>query len=220
MLSPMLQRWTDEHPMLPLVGRYEAHLTTNLSRPEDLLAFRLACGVGNLGCLVIELPQGEVPNQPMATCRFEGTLLGAVEAVDAAIHLLTDSGFAVTRTKIETSLENDFPAICYHEFHVELSLPEVPEADDLERLERVLARHQARLSRNALGQPVPVDPPRMRRFATLRVYNQSNALANQSCEAMVRDLTALAQSQDVRVQKVQREQVLFDSAEELDRGWI
>jgi hypothetical protein len=202
-------------------GTFEAHVTVAADTPAERERFRALCGELGVKCVLIELPEGESRSQPMTSSYHRGELAAVVGEVSGLSQRLRDAGFPVTRLKLEAVATNDgvpetdaearaLPADNYFEFHVKLLLP----ADaDLAALRACCARHDARLSRNALKSSAD---GRSERFATLRLYHVGRATAFAHCDRLADDLSSAGFAVGGRL----REYSLYDSAVGLDAGWI
>ena len=201
---------------------FEAHVTVSLSGAADLAAFRETCATLGVKCIVIELPEGDSPVQPMTASFHRGELLAVQEDVIAIARALVKKGFAVTRTKIEAhgrllgTPETDAeaaqaPTTSYFEFHAKLALPE---AADLAALETLCKAHGAHLSRNAhkLAGPDGLGE----RFVTLRAH----AVGRLTAEARFAALCAAVVEAGHLLRNRIREYTVFDTNVALDRGWL
>jgi hypothetical protein len=202
-------------------GTFEAHVTVAADSPAERARFRDLCGELGVKCVLIELPEGATRSQPMTSSYHRGELAAAVGDVAALSRRLRDAGFPVTRLKLEAVATNEgvpetdaeareLPADNYFEFHVKLLLPAHA---DLGALRACCARHDARLSRNALKSAAD---GRSERFVTLRLYHVGRATAFAHSDRLVDDLTAAGFAVGSRL----REYSLYDSAVGLDAGWI
>ncbi len=202
----------------PGYGTFEGHVT--VAADGSVEDFRAACTGLGVKPVLIELPHGETPSQLMTAAYARGELAEAAARVAAVARGLRAAGFAVERVKLEAVAANDgvpdtdaaaraFPADCYFEFHVKLALSA---GTGREATQAVCERHGARLSRNAFKAVAG----REERFATLRVYHAGRGTAYCRLDALLADLAAA----EVVVLNTVREYSLFDSAVELDAGWL
>lgn len=203
------------------VGTFEAHVTVEAADPADRERFRELCAELCVKSVLIELPAGTTPTQPMTGSYHRGTVQAAAAEVVAVARRLRAAGFAVTRVKLEAVATNDgvpdadadaaaFPPGCYFEFHVKLALP----ADaDPDALRAVCDRFGARLSRNAFKSSAD---GRSERFVTLRVYGAGRRTAF----ARLAELEAALGDAGFAVVNRQREYSVFDSHVGLDAGWL
>jgi len=187
-------------------GTFEAHVTIDAGDAATRERFRAACAT---------------LSQPMTATYHRGELAAVAEEVAALSRAVRGAGFDVTRVKLEAVATNDglpetdeeaaaFPQENYFEFHVKALLP----ADaDVEALRACCARHDGRLSSNALKSD---NEGRRERFVTLRVYNAGRRNAFARFDALVSDLLAAGYALGNRL----REYTLYDSAARLDAGWI
>lgn len=202
-------------------GTFEAHVTVEAATPEARARFRSLCDGLGVKPVLIELPAGKTPNQPMTGSYHRGTVQHAAEEVAATTRRLRSAGFPITRVKLEAVATNDgvpdtdseaaaFPPGCYFEFHVKLGL----DADaDLDLLRSVCERFRAKLSRNAFKQSAD---GRSERFVTLRLYQ----VGRQTAFARLAELEAALTDAGFAVVNRQREYSLFDSHVGLDAGWL
>lgn len=201
-------------------GTFEAHVTVEAD-PADRDRFRTLCAELGVKPVLIELPAGKSPSQPMTGSYHRGTVQAAAGEVAAVARRLRAAGFAVTRVKLEAVATNDgvpdtdaeaatFPPGCYFEFHVKLALP----ADtDLDALRSACDRFGARLSRNAFKQSAD---GRSERFVTLRLYG----VGHRTAFARLAELEAGLGEAGYAVVNRQREYSVFDSHVGLDAGWL
>jgi hypothetical protein len=202
-------------------GTFESHVTTEAADAASRQRFRDVCRRLGIKCVLIELPDGTTPSQPMTACYHHGAIGEVLAEVAAICHGLRAADFPITRVKLEAVATNEGipdsdeeaahrPAGDYFEFHVKLLLS----ADaDLGALASCCGRHSARLSRNALKTE---QDGRAERFVTLRLYGVGRRTAFARQGALERDLVAAG----FAVVNRQREYTIFDSAESLDAGWI
>jgi hypothetical protein len=202
-------------------GTFEAHVTVqNLDR-DARERFRAACAELGVKSVLIELPEGTTPSQPMTSSYHKGELGEVVQQVAGIAHHLRACGFDVTRLKLEALIGNAgvpqtdeqaraLPAGNYFEFHVKVTLP--PGAD-LEPLRALCRAHGAHLSRNAFQRDAD---GRSQRFATLRVYGVGRDHAVERFEALLGRLQAEGYTLSNRL----REYTIYDSNVAVDAGWI
>lgn len=202
-------------------GTFEAHVTVTLDGGERLDTFRALSGRLGVKCVVIELPRGQVPTQPMTASYHRGTVQEAAQEVAQLAWALHGAGFDVTRVKLEAVTTNSgipqsddearaMPTGNYFEFHVKALLPTGADAEGL----RVLCqRHDAHLSRNALKQETP---GRQERFITQRAHGVGRINAEARFERLVSALEAAGHTLGNRL----REYSIFDSNAAVDAGWI
>jgi hypothetical protein len=205
----------------PYEGAFESHVTVEAADLAARERFRGICDQLGVKCVLIELPEGATRSQPMTACYHHGAMASVLAEVEAICRELRGAGFVITRVKLEAVATNAgvpdsdeeaarLPRRNYFEFHVKLLLP--PSAD-LAALRTCCDRHGARLSRNALKTE---QDGRSERFVTMRVYGVGRRSAFARLEALERDLAAAGFVQVNR----QREYTIFDSAEQVDAGWI
>jgi inosine/xanthosine triphosphate pyrophosphatase family protein len=204
-------------------GAFEAHVTVR--PPPDPAAFAASCDRLDVKCVMIELPVGERPAQPMTASVHRGELPEVQHEVHAIARALVADGFEVVRTKIEALPHNaDIPEsdedaartpANYFEYHLKLVLPD---GADLAAIAAACEPHGARLSRNARTRrnataEVGGDEER---FVTLRVRS-GRISANARFDALRAALEALP---SVRVVKRISEYTVYDSDVGVDRGWL
>jgi hypothetical protein len=205
----------------PVSGTFEAHVTVAADGPAERDRFRSLCGALGVKPVLIELPAGESPSQPMTGSYHRGTVESAAREVAVLAHTLRAAGFAISRVKLEAVATNDGvpdtdtdaagePPGRYFEFHVKLLLP----ADaEMGWLEAACAAFGAKLSRNAFKQSTD---GQSERFVTLRAYGVGRRTAFARLDALLASITAGGFNV---VNKV-REYSLFDSHVGLDSGWL
>jgi hypothetical protein len=201
-------------------GTFEAHVTVEATDQPGRERFRALCERLGVKSVLIELPRGETPSQPMTSSYHRGELASVIEEVARLAGALRGEGFPVTRVKLEAVVTNEgvprtdeesrrLPPSNYFEFHVKVTLP----ADaDLEPLRALCARHDAHLSRNAFRE----GEGRQERFATLRLYGMGGERAAERFEALRDELNAAGYA----LSNSLREYSLFDSNLALDAGWL
>ncbi|WKX72261.1 hypothetical protein [Streptomyces sp. XD-27] len=203
----------------PFAGEFEIHLTVAARGHGGDLARYAAERAWKYAYIVLD--RGRTPAQPMLTLRAEGTLAAARGAADAAAAGLRGAGFPVLRTKVEAAPwadgvpAHDAEAVAlgphyYFEHHVKLVLD--PGADTT-GLAALADRHAAHLSRNARRTRAD---GRAERFVTQRCRRVGRDTAGRRLD----ELTAALDGLPCEIASVEREFVVYDSAESLDQGWI
>lgn len=203
-------------------GEFEIHLTVAPdcpAVPSGALAAYAAERSWKYAHIVLD--RGRTPVQPMVTLAVEGTSAAACDAAGAAAGELAALGCPVVRTKVEAApwargvprSDRDGELLGpsrYFEHHVKLLLPPggVPRA-----LARAATRHAAHLSRNA--RRVRRDG-QQERFVTQRCREVGGATAGHRLAALLAALSELPHD----ILAVEREFVVYDSAETLDAGWL
>ncbi len=204
-------------------GAFEAHITVRAGGAADGAATteRFAALCGDLGVkhVLIELPRGETPSQPMTASYHHGTLREAQAEVHGLARALVGGGFEVTRVKLEALGQNrDIPEDDeaaralpenYFEFHVKVTMP--PERT--EALRAQVVAHGAHLSKNA--RKLRSDG-QAERFVTLRVYGAGRRSADDKFAALLAELEATGLPLGQRI----REYTVYDSDVGVDRGWL
>ncbi|MGP3986014.1 hypothetical protein [Streptomyces sp. 3N207] len=208
--------------MDPFAGEFEIHLTVDGSCPA-VCSGALAAHAAEQGWKYahIVLDRGRTPDQPMVTLAADGTLGTARAAAQSAAAELAAASCPVVRVKVEAApWARGVPATdpegaalgpaYYFEHHVKLLLPNDA---DTAAATRIAVRHAAHLSRNARRVR---DDGQQERFVTQRCRSVGSATAERRLAAL---LTALS-SLPYEILSVEREFVVYDSAEALDAGWI
>lgn len=201
-------------------GTYEAHITVLAADAAERDRFTATCRELGVKPVLIDLPDGVTPSQPMTSSYHRGTVEEAATAAAGVARGVRATGFAVTRVKLEAVATNpgvptDAEAVsvsadCYFEFHVKLAL----QSDAAEsHLKRVCERHGAHLSRNAFKSRAD---DRAERFVTLRVYRAGKETAYRRLDSLTADLSAAG----FEIANTQKEYSLFDSHVGLDAGWL
>ena len=139
-------------------GAFEAHVTVRCAAADEA-AFAALCDRLGAKHIAIELPTGDVAQQPMTATVHRGELREVQEQVHALARAIVAAGFEVVRTKIEALPRNrDLPMTDaeaaaepgrYFEYHLKLVIP--PDVE-LAVIAAAAAAHDARLSRNARRQ--------------------------------------------------------------------
>ncbi len=195
-------------------GIFESHVTVAVCDP---VAFAAQCEALKVKCLWIE-QTGERPVQPMTASFHHGVFRDAMFSMQAQAQHLARAGFSVLRMKLEavgrhrdvpqTDAEaSRTPKSNYFEHHANVGL--LPGTDEVELAEacRALGAH---FSRNARKVDVA------ERFVTMRSYGVGQLTANARFEPVL----ALFDSRGLPVRNKVREYTVYDSALEVDRGWM
>ncbi|MCF2530193.1 hypothetical protein [Yinghuangia soli] len=203
-----------------LPGEFETHVTFTCADAEvdALVAWGKARGTGATHIL---LERGRTVSQPMLTLRAATTLAAARAAAAELACAARADGFHPVRIKIEAApwhpavpvRDEDAAALepAYHfEHHVKLLLG--PD-DATGPLAALAVRHSAHLSRNARRKR---DDGRHERFVTQRCRAVGDRTAAAALDLLVTELTGRGHE----ILSVEREFVVFDDDETLDRGWI
>jgi non-canonical purine NTP pyrophosphatase (RdgB/HAM1 family) len=200
-------------------GAFEAHVTVKTGAAE-VPRFRALCDRLGVKCVLIELPRGDHPAQPMTSTVHRGVMREVHEEVHELARALVREGFTVVRTKIEALGNNaeipetdeaaaERPA-GYFELHVKLVLPA---GASLDAVHAACEPHGARLSRNAnKRRPDGAEE----RFVTARVPALGRARAEERFAALEASISTLGLPVTAR----HREYTVYDSDVALDRGWI
>ncbi|MGI5347851.1 hypothetical protein ACQEU8_06600 [Streptomyces sp. CA-250714] len=229
-------------------GEFEIHLTVDGSCPA-VRSGALAAQAAEQGWKYahIVLDRGRTPDQPMVTLAADGTLGTARSAAQEAAEELAAAGCPVVRVKVEAApwacgvpaTDGEGAALgpaYYFEHHVKLLLPSGAETA---RLAELVVGHAAHLSRNA--RRVRADGQR-EQFVTQRCRRVGSATAGRRLDALLAALASFPDddsspddpspydpspydvspydSSPYEILSVEREFVVYDSAEVLDAGWI
>lgn len=203
-----------------VVGEFETHVTVRCADAEvgRLVEWAEARGAG---VTHIVLGRGEVVSQPMVTVRARTTLEAARGAGAVWAGAARSAGFEVVRVKIEAApwhpgvprTDADAAALAashHFEHHVKVLLEP---AVDTRELTEIAVRHDAHLSHNARRVR---DDGRAERFVTQRCRGVGDTTAEKALAAMVAELRGGGYD----IHSVEREFVVHDDHEALDRGWI
>ena len=163
--------------------------------------------------MLIVLDKGEYINQPMITGIVHSTnyeeVKNVIEEVGAKFR---DNGFTVVRTKVEIPAKEEtyFDSRCcraqskpYFEWHGKVYV------DDVAVLKQLCADSGGHISRNSLNADGKV------RFVTVREYESAEHFYGR-----VGEIHTILHTNKIELLKQQYELCIYDSREELDRGWI
>ena len=199
-------------------GAFEAHVTVRCAAADEA-AFAALCDRLGAKHIAIELPTGDVAQQPMTATVHRGELREVQEQVHALARAIVAAGFEVVRTKIEALPRNrDLPMTDaeaaaepgrYFEYHLKLVIP--PDVE-LAVIAAAAAAHDARLSRNARRQRADGSHER---YLTLRLPG----LGKPAADARFAALEAAVEALPVAITRRVREYTVYDSNLALDRGW-
>ncbi|MDA2806030.1 nucleotidyl transferase AbiEii/AbiGii toxin family protein [Nocardiopsis suaedae] len=220
---------------MEFAGDFETHLTLDARTPDRIEEAARWARAHGLKFTHIELDRGSSASQPMVTYHGHGTLDGELAVAERWAGRLSGAGLPVTRTKIEASPVNTgvpwtaeeahtLPGHCYFEFHIKLLL--APDAD-LDALARLVKPHRARLSRNA--RRVREDGYQ-ERFVTQRFSGVGRPTATALHRKLLDELEGqglrylpprrAADAPEPGILGTEREFVVYDSALDLDAGWM
>lgn len=203
-------------------GQFEVHITVSATDAPARGRFQRWCAERGTKCIWVVLARGAHADQPMATWHSRNTILPAV-LDDANLRAadLDALGIPVTRVKIEAAPTNAEVPHCdeetadhapgnYFEHHVKLlRAAAAPRAALLE----VCDTFGAHLSRNAFRDTTD---GREERFVTLRNYR----VGSSTSERQFRRLLAALPEAGEHVIEFESEYCVYDSARELDAGWL
>ncbi|MEV2274529.1 nucleotidyl transferase AbiEii/AbiGii toxin family protein [Nocardiopsis sp. NPDC049922] len=217
-------------------GDFETHLTLDARTPERVEEAAAWARDNALKFTHIELDRGASASQPMVTYQGHGMLSQELRIAEGWTERLAEAGFEVTRTKIEASPfsvgvprtreeARTLPAHCYFEHHLKLLL--APEAD-LDALSRLVEPHLARLSRNA--RRVREDGYQ-ERFVTQRcsrvglptaltLLDRLKKALHEKGLGWARGAWLTGSAPVPGMVDVEHEFVVYDSALDLDTGWM
>jgi hypothetical protein len=191
---------------------FEYHITMSDLKKNEQENFINLCNEVKLKPVLIVLDQGEYIHQPMITGIVHSTnydeVKNVIEEVGAKFR---DNGFTVVRTKVEIPAKEeayfDQPMLAqskpYFEWHGKVYV------DDVVRLKQLCADSGGHISRNSLNANGKI------RFVTVREYNSSEKFYSR-----VEKIHNILQQNKIELLKQQYELCIYDSQEELDRGWI
>lgn len=191
---------------------FEFHITVNDLTFEEKESFIELCQVEQVKPVMIVLDQGEYINQPMITGIVHSADYEEVKnVIEEVVAKFRDNEFTVVRTKVEIPAKEetyfDQPMLAqskpYFEWHGKVYV------DDVVRLKQLCADSGGHISRNSLNANGKI------RFVTVREYNSSEKFYSR-----VEKIHNILQQNKIELLKQQYELCIYDSREELDRGWI
>lgn len=199
---------------------YEAHVTVAAPDAETVAHFAAVCRQAHIKHILIELPEGATPVQPMTATHHPGPLDSAVSAAYATAARLSDSGFDVVRVKVEAlgsspeAPETDAEALQQPDRYFELhALVALEPSDDVKALDTLVAANGGRLSTNVHKRD---RDGRVLRYVTLRVYRVGRVTANRRFASFLDAVRGAGYP----LSRVRREFAVYDSNLALDAGWI
>lgn len=207
-------------------GTFEAHVTlsglANTVASCELERFVALCKELSVKPVLIELPQGQVPSQPMTASYHRGDLVSVQEEVTQLAAKLRGAGFVPSRIKVEAMVKNQdipktdgealaLPEANYFEYHGKLRLQAGSPWDPVRTL---CANQGAHLSSNARKQLSQCGEEE--RFVTVRYYGMGQVQADERFHLLCQ---TLAQAGHLLFHKL-REYVVYDSCATLDQGWM
>ncbi|MBU5354095.1 hypothetical protein ACN9MH_20970 [Paenibacillus silvae] len=191
---------------------FEFHVTLNDLSQQEKETFIRICNEENVKPVMIELDQGEHIHQPMITGVVHSEDYQDVERVIEGISMkFRDIGFTVMRTKVEIPAKEerffDQPMLPqsrpYFEWHGKVQV------EDVNRLKHICAGTGGHISRNSLHKDGSI------RFVTVREYEYADHFYDS-----VEEIHTILRTNQIELLKQQYELCIYDSREELDRGWI
>ncbi|TCS94841.1 hypothetical protein [Hazenella coriacea] len=191
---------------------FEFHITVNDLKMADKEAFVKLCKSEQLKPLMIVLDQGNYINQPMCTGVIKSTdFHDADKGIEKIVNMFQENGFTIMRKKVETSpkeekyfhqpLTQNFKP--YFEWHGKV------EVDDITMVKNLCEGLGGHISRNSLNVNGKV------RFITVREYESKKKFYER-----VEEIRSILQVNKIEILKEQYELCIYDSKEELDRGWL
>ncbi|RAW15264.1 hypothetical protein DC345_14710 [Paenibacillus taichungensis] len=191
---------------------FEFHITVNDLTFEEKESFIEQCQVEQVKPVMIVLDQGEYIHQPMITGLIHSTDFDEVNSIiKQMVTRYQGNGFTVVRTKVEVPAKEEK---YFHQRIVAHSTPYFEwhgkvQVDDVERLKELCEGDGGHISRNSLNANGKI------RFVTVREYNSSEKFYSR-----VEKIHNILQQNKIELIKQQYELCIYDSWEELDRGWI
>ena len=188
-------------------ARFEVHLTTGPIATQDLPAFEELARQLDTRALLIQLPEGQYPLQPMLSFEHEGELGVALAHAGEVAAKAERMGYPICRCKIECQAEADasvHAAGHYLEWHGRIAVA----GTELAALAARCRQHGAHLSNNALKGNAA-------RYVTMREPSSLPRLRER-----VTMLCSELETRAWRFDKQQWECVMFDSNLPLDAGWL
>jgi hypothetical protein len=191
---------------------FEYHVTMIDLKQNEKEIFINICNEENVKPVLIVLDQGEYINQPMITGIVHSADYEEVKnVIEEVATKFRDNGFTLVRTKVEIPAKEetyfDKPMLAqskpYFEWHGKVHI------DDVVRLKQLCADSGGHISRNSLNANGKI------RFVTVREYNSSEKFYSR-----VEKIHNILQQNKIELLKQQYELCIYDSREELDRGWI
>jgi len=191
---------------------FEYHVTMSDLKQNEKETFINICNEENVKPVLIVLDQGEYINQPMITGIVHSADYEEVKnVIEEVAAKFRDNGFMLVRTKVEIPAKEetyfDKPMLAqskpYFEWHGKVYV------DDVVRLKQLCADSGGHISRNSLNANGKI------RFVTVREYNSSEKFYSR-----VEKIHNILQQNKIELLKQQYELCIYDSREELDRGWI
>jgi len=191
---------------------FEYHLTVNDLSVEEKKAFINICNEQGVKPVIILLDHGEYIHQPMVTGWVEqSSFQEAREDIDRIAMQFQQSGFTIVRTKVEIPPVDDryfdHPVTAYStpyfEWHGKVH------TEDLAQLKQLCEADGGHISRNSLNANGKI------RFVTVRNYESSTKFRER-----VSRIKEILKTHEIEMLKEQYELCIYDSREELDKGWI
>lgn len=191
---------------------FEYHVTMSDLKQNEKETFINICNEENVKPVLIVLDQGEYINQPMITGIVHSADYEEVKnVIEEVVAKFRDNEFTVVRTKVEIPAKEetyfDQPMLAqskpYFEWHGKVYV------DDVVRLKQLCADSGGHISRNSLNENGKI------RFVTVREYNSSEKFYSR-----VEKIHNILLQNKIELLKQQYELCIYDSREELDRGWI
>jgi hypothetical protein len=191
---------------------FEFHITVQDLSPAERDAFIRLCQSEQVKPLMIVLDKGDYIRQPMFTGVIKRTdFHEANKEVDKIVTKFQENGFTIMRKKVETSPNEEqyfYQPLTKHskpyfEWHGKI------EVDDVAMVKNLCAGLGGHLSRNSLNVNGKV------RFITVREYESKEKFYER-----VEKIHSVLKGNGIEFVKEQYELCIYDSREELDRGWL
>jgi predicted nucleotidyltransferase len=200
-------------------GTFEFHITVQTDEDEktNVKTFKKYCLDHKLKPIVILLDKGKHPTQVMTSSYHNGVFPDNINHINEVAQGLKDAGFKLKRVKIESMASNKgvpttpelhatWDKNCYFEFHYKIH---IDDKDQLRRLTDFCTQWKPRLyvSKNQVRKKY--------NFATLRMFECGREKAFEEYQAIEKALL----EEGYKINKIEREFVVYDNNLELDAGW-
>ena len=201
-------------------GRYECHITVDLTCDSQFADFQEKCNELGAKALIIQLPTGNMQTQPMLSQYYQGDAQLVCQKIDQLYQSIAQD-FTVVRLKVEADVDNQnipqtdqaaqaLPKACYFEHHVKMQLPKTLA---LQPLAAELSQYSGYLSRSALSSDIEGG------LFELRFVTQRFRLGDKAAYQHLKALLNFLQTEKITVIKTIREFTIFDSNLSVDSGW-
>lgn len=204
----------------PYEGLFEVHITVENQSKETEEEFKQVCEVNKCKAIMISLPSGISPKQLMTSSYYSGSFHHVQEKAFKLGERIAQSGFNITRLKVEAMISNKGVPITdeeaqnlstenYFEFHIKVTLYE----SEIDELKEICKKHDAHLSKNAFRT---LANSQSQRFVTQRMYQVGKKNACDRFEACLEEIKQAG----FEVSALLKEYSVYDSNVKLDAGWI